>query len=119
MRRLYAYLLQQRFIDRDVLDAFTKRGMIYESCEKSRDGTKEYHNAVFVGSDEYGAARHAHKRGLYTQGKQLPGQCGGRRSPVQFPLVRAQRPALCVRGAHRPAGLPDAEPGGMEGNTAM
>ena len=68
MRQLYAYLLQQRFIDRDVLDAFTKRGMIYESCEKSRDGTKEYHNAVFVGSDEYGAARHAHKRGLYTQG---------------------------------------------------
>lgn len=52
----------------DVLDVFTKRGMIYESCEKSRDGTKEYHNAVFVGSDEYGAARHAHKRGLYTQG---------------------------------------------------
>ena len=68
MRQLYAYLLQQRFIDRDVLDAFTKRGMIYESCEKSRAGTKEYHNAVFVGSDEYGAARHAHKRSLYTQG---------------------------------------------------
>ena len=68
MRQLYAYLLQQRFIDRDVLNAFTKRGMIYESCEKSRAGTKEYHNAVFVGSDEYGAARHAHKRSLYTQG---------------------------------------------------
>lgn len=68
MRQLYAYLLQQRFIDRDVLDAFTKRGMIYESCEKSRAGTKEYHNAVFVGSDEYGTARHAHKRSLYTQG---------------------------------------------------
>ena len=68
MRQLYAYLLQQRFIDRDVLDTFTKRGMIYESCEKSRAGTKEYHNAVFVGSDEYGAARHAHKRSLYTQG---------------------------------------------------
>ena len=50
MRQLYAYLLQQRFIDRDVLDAFTKRGMIYESCEKSRAGTKEYHNAVFVGT---------------------------------------------------------------------
>ena len=42
--------------------------MIYESCEKSRAGTKEYHNAVFVGSDEYGTARHAHKRSLYTQG---------------------------------------------------
>ena len=77
MRRLYAYLLQQRLIDRDILDAFTKRGMIYESCEKSRDGTKEYHNAVFVGSDEHGAARHAHKRGLYTQGKSFRGNVEG------------------------------------------
>ena len=77
MRRLYAYLLQQRFIGRDILDAFTKRGMIYESCEKSRDGTKEYHNAVFVGSDEYGAARHAHKRGLYTQGRSFRGNVEG------------------------------------------
>lgn len=49
MRRLYAYLLQQRSIDRDVLDAFTKRGMIYESCEKSRDGTKEYHTLFPLG----------------------------------------------------------------------
>lgn len=76
-RRLYAYLLQQRLIDRDVLDAFTKRGMIYESCEKSRDGTKEYHNAVFVGSDEHGVARHAHKRGLYTRGKSFRGNVEG------------------------------------------
>ena len=77
MRRLYAYLLQQRLIDRDILDAFTKRGMIYESREESRDGTKEYHNAVFVGSDEHGAARHAHKRCLYTQGKSFRGNVEG------------------------------------------
>ena len=77
MRRLYAYLLQQRLIDRDILDAFTKRGMIYESCEKSRDGTKEYHNAVFVGTDEHGTAHHAHKRGLYTQGKSFRGNVEG------------------------------------------
>lgn len=68
-RRLYDYLLQQRCVDRGILDEFTKRGMIYESCEKSKDGTKEYHNAVFVGTDESGKARHAHKRGLYTQGR--------------------------------------------------
>ena len=68
-RRLYDYLLQQRCVDRGILDEFVKRGMIYESCEKSRDGNKEYHNAVFVGTDEYGKARHAHKRGLYTQGR--------------------------------------------------
>ena len=77
MRRLYAYLLQQRLIDRDILDAFTKRGMIYESCEKSRDGMKEYHNAVFVGTDEHGAARHAHKRSLYSKGKSYRGNVTG------------------------------------------
>ena len=77
MRRLYAYLLQQRLIDRDILDAFTKRGMIYESCEKSRDGTKEYHNAVFVGFDKDGIARHAHKRGTYTQGEPFKGNVDG------------------------------------------
>ena len=69
MRRLYAYLLQKRFIDREVLDAFTERGLIYESCEQSRDGIKEYHNAVFVGTDEHGAARHAHKRSISDLGK--------------------------------------------------
>lgn len=76
-RRLYAYLLQQRLIGREILDAFVKRGMIYESCEQSRDGTKEYHNAVFVGTDENGKARHAHKRGLYTQGKSFRGNVEG------------------------------------------
>lgn len=83
-RRLYAYLLQQRLIDRDVLDTFTKRGMIYESCEKSRDGTKEYHNAVFVGSDEHGVARHAHKRGLYTRGKSFRGNVEGSNPRCSF-----------------------------------
>ena len=77
MHRLYAYLLQKRLIARDVLDAFTKRGMIYESCEKSKDGTKEYHNAVFVGVDEYGAPRHAHKRGLCANGDRFCGNVDG------------------------------------------
>ena len=31
-----------------------------------KDKTKEYHNAIFVGYDENGIPRHAHKRGLYT-----------------------------------------------------
>ena len=67
MRRLYAYLLQQRLISREVLDTFVKAKLIYESAEPSKDG-REYHNAVFVGKDEHGIARHAHKRGLYTLG---------------------------------------------------
>jgi len=61
MHRVYAYLLKQRFIDRDVLTAFAKMKMIYED--------KEYHNAVFVGYDENGTARHAHKKGTYSEGK--------------------------------------------------
>lgn len=77
MRRMYAYLLQQRLIAWDVINAFAKKGLIYESCEKSKDQTKEYHNAVFVGFDEHGVARHAHKRGIYTQGKSFRGNVVG------------------------------------------
>ena len=71
MRRVYAYLLQRRLIDREVLSAFARAGLIYESCEKSKDGLKEYHNAVFVGKDEHGIARHAHKRSLNSGGNSL------------------------------------------------
>lgn len=55
MRRVFAYLLNRRGIDRDVLYAFTHEGMIYESAD--------YHNAVFVGFDQDGIPRHVHKRG--------------------------------------------------------
>ena len=64
MRRVYAYLLQKRCIDREILNAFVRKKLIYESCEKSKDGTKEYHNAVFVGFDEHGVPRHGHRRTL-------------------------------------------------------
>ena len=59
MRRVYAYLLNKRGIDRDVLYAFVHAGMIYESAE--------YHNAIFVGHDKNGKAVHAHKRGTSTE----------------------------------------------------
>ena len=55
MRRVFAYLLFQRGIDRDVLYSFAHNKMIYES--------KKHHNAVFVGYDTNGIPRHAHKRG--------------------------------------------------------
>ena len=77
MRRVYAYLLKQRCIDREILNAFVRKKLIYESCEKSRDGTKEYHNAVFVGFDEHGVPRHGHKRGLYTMGQSYRGNIEG------------------------------------------
>ena len=55
MHRIYAYLMKQRGIDRDVIRAFTHAKLLYEEAI--------YHNCVFVGYDENGIARHAHKRG--------------------------------------------------------
>ena len=59
MRRVYGYLLNRRFIDRDVITFFARRKMLYEDAQ--------YHNAVFVGYDEKGVARHAHKRSTYSE----------------------------------------------------
>ena len=61
MRRLYAYLLSFRKIDKSVLNAFVQAKLIYED--------KPYHNAVFVGKDENDVARHAHKRSTNSVGK--------------------------------------------------
>ena len=69
MRRMYAYLLKNRFLDRDVVSAFVRAGVLYESCEKFKSGTSEHHNVVFVGKDTAGAARHAHKRSINSIGK--------------------------------------------------
>ena len=77
MRRVYAYLVKTRLIDREVVSFFAKQKLLYESCEKSKDGTKKYHNGVFVGVDEKGVARHAHKRGLYTEGVGFKGNVDG------------------------------------------
>lgn len=65
MRQVFAYLLNSRFIDRDVVKYFVHEGLIYES--------KEHHNCVFVGIDENGVPRHAHKRGTYTLGESFKG----------------------------------------------
>lgn len=54
MRRVYAYLLNERFIDRDVLNAFVKNGLIFEDAD--------YHNVVFVGLNENGEPKHIQKR---------------------------------------------------------
>jgi len=69
MRRVFAYLIKQRFIDREVLSHFAHEKLIYED--------KEYHNAVFVGLDDNGVPRHAHKRGTYTHGEPFKGNLEG------------------------------------------
>ena len=65
MRRVYAYLTKTRCIDREVVSFFAKAKMLYEDSK--------YHNAVFVGFDQDGIVRHAHKRGTYTQGEPFKG----------------------------------------------
>jgi hypothetical protein len=84
MRRVYAYLLQKRRIDRDVVSQFAREGLLYESAAALRGGTKTFHNLVFVGIDEHGTARHAHKRGLYSAGKSFKGNVYGSNPAYSF-----------------------------------
>ena len=58
MRRVFAYLIKQRCISREVLSEFAREKLLFEDAE--------YHNAVFVGHDENGIARHAHKKSTAT-----------------------------------------------------
>ncbi len=60
-RRVFAYLLKHRHLDREVLATFVRQGLVYED--------QKYHNAVFVGRDKDSTARHAHKRSTNSQGK--------------------------------------------------
>lgn len=73
MRRVFAYLLRSRLLDYEVVSAFAKENLIYESLELSKDKTRQFHNAIFVGYDQEGKARHAHKKGIYTMGKSYRG----------------------------------------------
>ncbi|HCG34941.1 MAG: DUF3991 and toprim domain-containing protein [Eubacteriales bacterium] len=75
MRRVFAYLLKQRFIDRDIIHYFAHNGMLYEDTE--------HHNAVFVGKDENGILKHAHKRSTY-QGSSYKGNIEGCNADYSF-----------------------------------
>ena len=61
MNRVYAYLIKQRYIAPEVVSFFAKEGKIYEDAE--------HHNAVFVGYDESGVPKQAHKRSTNSYGK--------------------------------------------------
>lgn len=61
MRRVYAYLVKQRGISRQMVSAFAKTGLLYEDVT--------HHNCVFVGKDEQGVARHAHLHSTNSTGK--------------------------------------------------
>ena len=63
MRRVYAYLMKQRHIDRDIITHFARAGTLYEDAE--------YHNTVFVGTDEHSVPRHAQKRSTNSCGRAI------------------------------------------------
>ncbi len=58
LRRVYAYLLKERGLDKEVVDTFVKNGMIYESAD--------YHNVVFVGYNSKRQPMHATFRSTIT-----------------------------------------------------
>lgn len=57
MKRLYAYLIQNRCIDKEIVNHFVRSKQLYED---------DRHNCVFVGHDEHGEIRHVFKRGTNT-----------------------------------------------------
>lgn len=61
MRRVFAYLTKQRFIDAKIISHFAHENKIYE------DG--KYHNVVFVGTDESGVPKQASVRSTLSFGK--------------------------------------------------
>lgn len=87
MRRVFAYLIKHRLIDQEVVSFFAKQKLIYESKELSMDQKKEYHNAIFVGYDEKGEPRHAHKRGVYTEGKSFKGNIDSSNPSYSFHYI--------------------------------
>ena len=69
MNRVFAYLVTQRGISREVVYAFVHKRMIYESAK--------HHNVVFVGYDQEGNPRHAHKRSTAKEGTFKSNAAGG------------------------------------------
>ncbi|WP_455616995.1 DUF3991 domain-containing protein [Eisenbergiella sp.] len=79
MRRVFAYLTKTRLLDREIVSGFMKEKVIYEDAQ--------FHNAVFVGFDAEGIARHAHKRGTYTRGVPYKGNVEGSDPRYSFHYV--------------------------------
>ena len=77
MRRVYAYLMKQRHISREVVTHFARAGLLYEDTQ--------YHNCVFVGTDEQGVPRHAHKRSTNSYGKAFRQNVEGSDPRYSFP----------------------------------
>ncbi|MBQ3510624.1 MAG: DUF3991 and TOPRIM domain-containing protein [Peptococcaceae bacterium] len=84
MKRLYAYLVKKRCIEPEVVNFFVKEKLLYESREENKTTGKVYQNAIFVGRDADGIARHAHKKGLYSDGTSYRGNLAGSEPEYSF-----------------------------------
>ena len=76
MHRVYAYLIKQRFISADIITHFAKQHTLYED--------KNHHNAVFVGLNEKGEPKQAHKRSTNSIGSTFRITCGGSDTRYSF-----------------------------------
>ena len=76
MHRVYAYLIKQRFISADIITHFAKQHTLYED--------KNHHNAVFVGLNEKGMPKQAHKRSTNSIGSTFRITCSGSDTRYSF-----------------------------------
>ena len=76
MHRVYAYLIKQRFISADIITYFAKQHTLYED--------KTHHNAVFVGLNEKGMPKQAHKRSTNSVGSTFRITCSGSDTRYSF-----------------------------------
>lgn len=65
-KRVYAYLIKTRKIDRDIVKQCIDNGQIYQSNEVINKDDKNYvfNNCIFVGKDEEGNPRYASQRSM-------------------------------------------------------
>ena len=89
MRRVYAYLIKQRGVDKEVITHFAKTGLLYEDAR--------HHNCVFVGMDENGVPRHAHKRSTNSYGEAFRVNVEGSDPHYSFTTLGARDAFSCLR----------------------
>lgn len=84
-RRVQVYLMQ-RGIDRDIIDYFVSKGLIYESYPQ--------HNAIFVGLSENGEPAYAALRSTGT--KRFAGEAAGSRKAYAFSFSEGKSTTIHV-----------------------
>ena len=88
-KRLYAYLMKERGLSKEIIDFFVKRNQLYEE--------PKHHNIVFLGYDKDKNIKYATLHGTYTgAGKSFRGDVGGSNKNYNFNLINEDSPVLHV-----------------------